>query len=422
MSRTMSRTMSRALFRLSTPLAALPVCLPVLCCPTTADAQDRACAVGAPAGDATTGPDADAADKVADLRGLATGAGVKVAVIDTGVARHPQLNQLAGGADFVEPDAPEPLKDCDAHGTAVAGIIAGTDAGIAPDADVLSIRQSSAHYRSASSSQNVKAENEAAPGAGDLETLTRAIHNALDEKAGIINISVVSCVEPELAPRVDTQGIEEALRRAEREGAVVVAAAGNVSHECPAGSTVYPAHFPTVLTVGARADSHTVADYSLPVPDGTTLLTAPGTIQRALAPGVPGWSTGKAGDRGVVEPFTGTSFAAPVVSGTAALLRQRYPNATPAQIRGMITGSAEPRGGAVDPVRAVTYLEQEDSPHPEPLRVVPVQTAASAAPARSGFAVICAVLAAVVVVIAGSLRQTLRSRPKSAAGLGQSGE
>lgn len=398
----------RALFRLSTPLATLPILLPSLCCPAPTSAQDLACAVGAPAGAAESGEETSPNSAVTDIRSLATGAGVKVAVIDTGVARHPQLNQLSGGADFVTPDTPEPFKDCDAHGTVVAGVIAGTDSGIAPDAEVLSIRQTSAHYRSSSNPQD---DDGTPPGAGDVESLTRAIHNALDEKAKVINISVVSCVEPALAPRVDTRGIEEALGRAEREGAVVVAAAGNVSYDCPVGSTVYPAHFPTVLTVGARADSHTIADYSLPVPEGKTLLTAPGTVDWALAPDVPGWSAGKAGERGAVEPFTGTSFAAPVVSGTAALIRQRHPHATPAQIRRMITASAEPHGGAVDPLRAVTYIAREPAPGTEPLRASPVETVRSAAPARGTFTALIVTLSAVVVAAVGALRRSRSSRP-----------
>lgn len=411
--------MSRTLFRLSAPLAALPFLLPFVACAPPASAQDLACAVGAPSGEADS-DEANPDSALAQTRRLATGAGVKIAVIDTGVTRHPQLDQLTGGVDFVTPEAPAPFKDCDAHGTAVAGIIAGTDSGIAPDAEVLSIRQSSAHYRSSSRSFSAgqRGDGAAPSGAGDLDSLTRAIHNALDEKSHIINISVVSCAEPELAPRVDTRGIEEALQRAEDDGAVVVAAAGNVSHECPPGSTVYPAHFPTVLTVGARADSHTVADYSLPVPDGAGLVTAPGTVERALAPGGPEWSAGKAGERGAVEPFTGTSFAAPVVSGTAALLRQRHPDATPAQIRGLITAAAEPHGGAVDPLRTITYLEQDRSQRPGPLRVAPAETVASTAPARGGAAVVAVVLCAAAAVTVAALRASFRSRRRGA-GAGQ---
>ena len=100
------------------------------------------------------------------LRKFATGAGVRVAVIDTGVAPHPEITHLRAGRDFVAADA---LHDCDNHGTAVAGIIAGRTLGIAPDAEIISVRQTSAHYRDVD--------------AGNLQTLTDAIHNALDEGA-----------------------------------------------------------------------------------------------------------------------------------------------------------------------------------------------------------------------------------------------
>ena len=157
--------------------------------PAVAQAQDIACAVAAPAADGSEG--AYDIEELAELRRLATGAGVKVAVIDTGVARNPQLDQLAPGADFVTPDDPQPFLDCDVHGTVVAGIIAGTQLGVAPDAEILAIRQSSAHYRAPRDPGENAAEFAAA---GTLETLSHAIHNALDEGARVINMSVVSCL------------------------------------------------------------------------------------------------------------------------------------------------------------------------------------------------------------------------------------
>ncbi|NTS21683.1 S8 family serine peptidase, partial [Bacteroides fragilis] len=83
----------------------------------------------------------------ARLHSFATGEGIKVAIIDTGISPHPQLRALRGVDDFVTPEEPDPLRDCDVHGTAVAGVIAGYDIGIAPRAEILSIRQTSAHYR-----------------------------------------------------------------------------------------------------------------------------------------------------------------------------------------------------------------------------------------------------------------------------------
>ncbi|EUA14717.1 subtilase family protein [Mycobacterium kansasii 732] len=79
------------------------------------------------------------------------GAGQRVAVIDTGVARHRRLLHLVGGGDYVSTG--DGTRDCDAHGTVVAGIIAGTAdssadgfSGVAPEATVISIRQSSAKF------------------------------------------------------------------------------------------------------------------------------------------------------------------------------------------------------------------------------------------------------------------------------------
>ncbi|MDK8797046.1 S8 family serine peptidase [Corynebacterium sp. MSK044] len=376
--------------------------------PAVAQAQDIACAVAAPAADGSEG--AYDVEGLAELRRLATGAGVKVAVIDTGVARNPQLDQLAPGADFVTPDDPQPFLDCDVHGTVVAGIIAGTQVGIAPDAEILAIRQSSAHYRAPRDPGENAAEFAAA---GTVETLSHAIHNALDEGARVINMSVVSCLEPAVAPRVDTRGLVDALNRAEHDGAVVIAAAGNTNPDCPPGSMVFPAHFPTVLAVGARADTHTLTDYSLPVPDGHLLLSAPGRPAIALSPGPDVWATGIAGDRGAIRPFEGTSFAAPVVSGTAALLKQRYPDASAAQIRAIIAAAAEPSGGAVDPLHTLTFLGNTSPLHTEstPLVLTPEVKTHSPAPLRAGIVLGVLMVAGLLVTAVASASQAFsRSR------------
>ena len=386
----------------------------LLVAPTPVQAQDIACAVAAPG----TPPEIE--ERMEDLRRIATGRGVTVAVIDTGVARHPELDQLRPGADFVSPDEPRPFQDCDVHGTVVAGIIAGTTVGIAPDAEIVTIRQSSAHFRTPpprpkpedneeKKDERPEAEQVKVSGAGNLQTLTHAIHNAIDERAKVINISVVSCVEPALAPRVDTAGLRHALGRAEHEGVVVVAAAGNATADCPPGSTVFPAHFPTVLTVGARADAHTVADYSLPVPDDKTLLSAAGQPGVAVSASGRGWAEGVAGDRGSVHPFEGTSFAAPVVSGTAALLRQRYPHASAARIRAIIEASSEPSGGAVDPFAAVTYVEVEEIEETDPLRVAPAEHDVLHAPRRTGLALTALALLIATTLLAGAVVRSTRA-------------
>lgn len=84
---------------------------------------------------------------MADAHKFATGAGVTVAVIDTGVDASPRVPAEPGG-DFVD-QAGNGLSDCDAHGTLTASIIAGRPAptdgfvGVAPDARLLSLRQTS---------------------------------------------------------------------------------------------------------------------------------------------------------------------------------------------------------------------------------------------------------------------------------------
>lgn len=350
-------------------------------------AQDVACAATAPA-EAPTPP-----EWIAQARSLATGAGVRVAVVDTGVAPSPELDQVLPGADFVTPDSPDPLSDCDVHGTVVAGVIAGTTVGIAPDAEIVAIRQTSAHYRDAQA------------GAGNLATLGAAVDSALDAGARVINVSVVACVDPVEAARVDTSGLDAALARAEAEGAVVVSAAGNVAPDCPQGSTVFPAHSPTVLAVGARSDPYTVADYSVATPAGAFPISAGGRVDASPSVTGDGWASGVVGRQGEVVPFEGTSFAAPVVSGSVALLLQRYPGMTPGQVRERIAAAAQPHGGAIDPLVVATQLAPDRSEEAAPLVIEPARSAKSRARGRWLTVAGCGAVLLAAAWVAASLRR-----------------
>lgn len=310
------------------------------------DIRQLSCAVGVPA----TAPAApgDSAS-LEPVHRIATGAGVTVAVIDTGISVHPRLTSVRPGSDHVMPEAPNPLFDCDGHGTVVAGIIAAqpseTDSvvGIAPGAELLSIKQASSRY--------VVDGNRTA---GTLATLAQAIDDAIEAGAQVINASVTSCVATEVASHVTTSGILEALQRAEDAGAVVVAAAGNASSDCEDDALVFPAHGPHVLAVGARNGPYQLAEYSLPVPGGKG-LSATGSVPVALAPDGNGLiealtEQSREGERSSPAPrlLQGTSFAAPVVSGIAALLIERYPTYTPAQVRAHILAASQPPTGAVN--------------------------------------------------------------------------
>ncbi|AKK10407.1 S8 family serine peptidase [Corynebacterium uterequi] len=294
-----------------------------------------------------------------DYLGVASGAGIRVAVIDTGVAAHPELGTLEAVADLVDPDFPQPLLDCDGHGTVVAGVIAGRSLGVAPDATVLSIRQTSA------------ARGGIGEPVGTVATLAEAINQAVAAGANVINISVVACLSPAEVAAADLRVLDEALAAAEAAGVVVVAAAGNTTGGCADDSVALPAHAETVLTVGAREDAYHLADYSLPGAD----VSAGAFVPTAVSPTGEGFAGALTLPTGELIEFRGTSFAAPVVTGTVALLRQLHPELSAAEVRAHVLSAAE--GGFVDPAAVLQHvpttpasLSQQHAwlspPHPAP--------------------------------------------------------
>ncbi|MFC4942753.1 type VII secretion-associated serine protease mycosin [Pseudonocardia sp. GCM10023141] len=308
----------------------------------------------APAPGAAGIPDAATRMQLDAVHRLATGAGQVVAVIDTGVERHPQLgSRLRAGGDYLT--GGDGFDDCDGHGTAVAGVIAaaadapGGMSGMAPGATVLAIRQSSPSYAVAGPSGSSHQ-------AGDTETLADAIVLAVREGAGVINISEAVCVAPGLAATTG-ESVHAALRFAARSDVVVVAAAGNVgSGSCAAAGTAQvplPAWYDELLAVGAVGPDDAPADFTVPGP--WVDVAAPGTDMRSLAVG------GGTTDIDV----RGTSFAAPWAAGLAALIRQRFPALTAAQVTDRIIATARrPAGGrndtvgngVIDPVAALTAV------------------------------------------------------------------
>jgi membrane-anchored mycosin MYCP len=123
---------------------------------------------------------------------LTRGSGQRVAVIDTGVSPHPRLSRTAAGGDYVSNG--EGAQDCDGHGTAVAGIIAAAAdpnhdddfSGVAPDAQLISIRQSSTRFG--------PRVDPSTSGVGDVDTMAKAVRTAADLGASVINISSVACI------------------------------------------------------------------------------------------------------------------------------------------------------------------------------------------------------------------------------------
>ncbi|ODU01134.1 MAG: type VII secretion-associated serine protease mycosin [Pseudonocardia sp. SCN 72-86] len=285
---------------------------------------------------------------------IATGRGVRIAVIDTGIAPHPRLaGRVTGLGDYVRGGSG--LEDCDGHGTAVAGLLAGAPSaddwfrGVAPDATLLSIRHSSRAYTLGGSSGGV----------GDLGTLADALVLAVRAGADVVNVSEAGCVTiaqaEEAAPPLRT-----ALRFAAERGVVVVAAAGNVGKEaCADGQVPLPGWLgENVLTVGALDARGGPATFGVRGPwvDVAALGTGLTTL------GVPAGFTR--------DPVRGTSFAAPLVAGTAALLKQQRPDASAREIVETIVATARPLpsvprdavgSGVVDPVAALARTPTADT-------------------------------------------------------------
>ncbi|MEV4052582.1 type VII secretion-associated serine protease mycosin [Amycolatopsis sp. NPDC049688] len=325
--------------------------------------------------------------KAQDIVKAATGSaggGVKVAVIDTGVTKHPWFqDRLKSGGDYVATPTKgqQPgLEDCDGHGTEVAGIIGAKPdnpevgfVGVAPDATIVSYRQLSENYEpdtstptpppSSSSSGTPSSSTSPPPGggggsgegdrtspgqsnggrqlekagtAGTLKTLAEIIRGIADNhEADVINMSVDNCRPATGSITEGEQQVQAAVRLAAQAGIVVVAAAGNATDTCPQNdqpdarkpkTIVTPPWFADdVLSVGAIDETGGVAQFSVHGP--WVGVAAPGTKIISLDPAEGSGSlanlTFENGDK--ASEIQGTSFAAPYVAGLAALVKAKYP-------------------------------------------------------------------------------------------------
>jgi len=220
------------------------------------------------------------------------GAGMTVAVIDTGVSIVPDLQKtkFVKGYDFVN-DKIEAFDD-NGHGTHVAGTIAQSTnnnygvAGIAYEASIMPLKVLSSF------------------GGGTVADIAEAIRFAADNGADVINLS--------LGGSGESQVLEEAVNYAHSKGVVVVAAAGNENRN----SASYPARYPHVLSVAATGPSGEKAPYSN---FGAGVdISAPGgsesgqILQETIDP-----QTGAA----IFAGFQGTSMASPHVAAVAAMVK-----------------------------------------------------------------------------------------------------
>ena len=265
---------------------------------------------------------------------------IRIAIVDTGVdLDHPDLApRIVTGKDFVNGDG---SPDDDAgHGTMVAGIAAATPnngfgiAGAAWDASIIPVKVLDA------------------TGEGTDAEVASGISWAADQGAAVINLS--------LGGPGDSPVLQQAVQYALAKDALVVAAAGNSASSEPS----YPAAYPGVLAVASTDDAGESSSFSNHAP--WVDLAAPGEEIFSTVPG----------DRGTDRYATGsgTSFASPLVTGIAALVRAVNPGWSQTQVASRLEASARdlgPRGiddsyghGLVDAAAALGAARQPALPPP----------------------------------------------------------
>jgi len=299
--------------------------------------------------------------------------------------------------DYPRPAAPPPL-DPPPAGPSDAFT------GIAPDAELISIRQSSQAF-SLKDAYTGDEDPQTRQKRDNIFTMARAIVHAADMGARVINISQVMCMSARSL--IDAPDLGAAVRYAAVDkDAVIVAAAGDTSQrDCKENPLVDPLHpndsrdwngvttvvTPSwfsdyVLTVGAVDSSGAPMD-KLSVAGPWVSIAAPGTDVVGLSPRDDSLVNAIDGpDNSLLVP-SGTSFSTAIVSGVAALVRAKHPQLSAHQIinRLIHTARAPSRGvdnqigyGVVDPVAALTWDVPEGSVLPKdsksPLNMPPAPT------------------------------------------------
>ncbi len=264
------------------------------------------------------GGTADADVDAVEAWGVTTGSGIKVAVLDSGVASdNPDITpKVVARANFTNGKAGE---DNYGHGTHVAGIVAATAdntvgvAGVCPGCTIL----------------DTKVLNDS--GVGSTSGLANGINWAVNNGAKVINMS--------LGVRA-SRTLETAVNNAWSQGVVLVAAAGNGSNQ----TKIYPGAYPNVIAVAATDNTDAKASFS----------TYGASWVDVAAPGVNVYSTfpnhtfvlGTQNNRSFgYDVGNGTSMSSPIVAATAALAWSSHAGATNASVRANIESTADKISG-----------------------------------------------------------------------------
>jgi subtilisin family serine protease len=263
---------------------------------------------------------------------VSKGAGVTVAVIDSGV--YPEASDLAGavtsGPDFTRLNTKPSNPLWGQHGTWMASIIAGRGhdgfdgiVGVAPEAKILSIRvipdMNDPGYRHYNAEPEEVIQDE----------LAKGIMAAVRDHAKVISMSI--------GYSAPSGAVRKALQYAYQRGTVLVASSGNsgdndTRHAKGFAPVSFPAEYPGVLSVGAVTVDRTPTQFS----SGNLSV-------KVAAPGKDVPAEGRGDNYYVVA---GTSPACALVAGVAALIESRYPKITPAQVTEALIGTARQTAAA----------------------------------------------------------------------------
>ncbi|WFB88499.1 MULTISPECIES: S8 family serine peptidase [Streptomyces] len=311
------------------------------------------------------------------VRPLSEGAGVTVAVVDTGVSTREGLflHRVTGESAG---------RDCIGHGTFVASLIAGRPSagsgfsGVAPQARIVAVRGTGA------------------TGATDAATVAHGIRAAVDAGASVIHVSAA-------LPRT-SGALKEALSVAAGHDALVVASVAPDTARTSAASSApeayWPAASPSVIAVAPYDAEGETADGA-----EHAQLAAPGFGVAGRGPAGRGHYVGN-----------GASVAAAFVSGTAALVRSHEPGLTAEQVAARLRTTAYPGTPLwLDPYAAVTTVlaprEARSAASPPPLALPEPTPAQSASTRRSRL--LTATAAVTTLVVAGWLAVRRRQRRTS---------
>lgn len=234
--------------------------------------------------------------------GSATGRGVRVAVLDTGIdMSHPDLKaNIEGGFDCINETTD--VVDDNGHGTHVAGTIAALDndfgvVGVAPEARLYAVKAFDSR------------------GQGQVSDIVQGMEWCMTNRAQVINMS--------FGTADSSRALTVAINKAAEAGIVMIAAAGNDGRR---DGVLYPARDPNVMAVTASTRDDRIASFSN---SGTQVAVA--------APGEDVYSTYRDGG---YKSLTGTSMACPHVAGVVALLLSASPGLTRDDVREVVCGTA----------------------------------------------------------------------------------